>query len=664
MRFKYSSYVGVGVAAALVANLTLPIFEARAFENPLPAIRNWASGEAKGCSSQLKAELDNYVKDFIETSTKDAFCDTAQGALDAASNGDVALGPPAPDGVGGLGRFGKWLKKNAGTITAVAAAGLALTGVGAPIAGAVASLGKVVANAGAVGEAVVGAVCGKGVQKVLDEEARKLNISNSIRACVADTKERARREALAVTKKMLVDNLADETLRWVQGEGGDDARLVKNFGSLLEDVQLQAINKAMSALDEATISSETKTRLQLQFQSAKAGGSKPIASNLDKTVPNVSGFRNDFRQGGFAGYLASLLPQNNPQGQELLAQNQFLETVSAEREKAVLESTSNGFRNEKQCISYSLVQKISRAPLLKNVPADANGKPSRAIPAGINQNEVEWSCERDEITVPGKTIASLLETALGADFSLVPGLDDVESLLNKDTKEIGSFGSILKRLKGAGSQGVNSPNTLSGVAATEKVEGFDPTRSYIEQIQEMLDQAKADLAKLETLSTQGTTQAVAALQAADELLACQKQFLPPNGCQTTVDDTVVIAGIVEPVKELQNDAGVSEFADEREQIKTIETSLQDHQSGKRRLTEMELIALMDRMNAVHRNINTLYPMLVLFDAIPSAITFYQEQRSVCGVNGATYQCPVSLFKEAATTTATPQDAEAEEPAAQ
>lgn len=133
------------------------------------------------------------------------------------------------------------------------------------------------------------------------------------------------------------------------GASGDgQEQYVTNFTDLLKQKDQTQVKKYITQLDALSsknpFAAKIAKNLAKQSQSSEDALNTSVNSfNLDKVIgPNWKNFATDASVGGWNGYVAVALPQNNPYGAELLAREDLARKISSERETEKLKLLSPG----------------------------------------------------------------------------------------------------------------------------------------------------------------------------------------------------------------------------------------------------------------------------------------------------------------------------------
>ncbi|MCP6720121.1 MAG: hypothetical protein KJI72_02215 [Patescibacteria group bacterium] len=268
--------------------------------------------------------------------------------------------------------------------------------------------------------------------------------------------ELALKSALEALKKRLLDQLVDETIGWIQGDG--DPKFVTDFGGFLEDAGQAAVGDVAREIGLGDLCRGISP-VRIQFQLERPVFSQRVSCTLDDIVGNVERFRDSFTSGGWIGYQELLRPQNNRWGIEILAQSE-VERREAQKTDALRQeiNSGRGFLSTKQCLEWeargtddsgkavSKLYPFNSDSFIRPYPDPS--QPPPVLVTGINN--IEWVCHQDRVTTPGTAIAEGLERSLYADIDYLVNAQEL-------TAYIGAiFDASINRLIAEGVKGVQN----------------------------------------------------------------------------------------------------------------------------------------------------------------------------------------------------------------
>lgn len=247
--------------------------------------------------------------------------------------------------------------------------------------------------------------------------------NDDFRSCVNLVKE----YVLTNIKKQLLNEITNETVKWIQGEG--EPRFIDDpsgfFGSAAND----ALGKTVQDLGLSEMCTGLNANVRVRMQTTRFRDR--VTCTLDDVVENVESFANDFRNGGWLAYNESLKMQNNPLGANILTEQKLRqEQLRRERENEFKAEAGQGFVDQVICRRWQIVndsgelvtRNSNESPELKT--QDPFGVPFH----GKSDMPGEWLCTQKETITPGQTIAQSTERALASDIDFLVNADDLTSV--------------------------------------------------------------------------------------------------------------------------------------------------------------------------------------------------------------------------------------------
>lgn len=409
-------------------------------------------------------------------------------------------------------------------------------------------------------------------------------------------------------KKRFLAELTDQTVKWIQGEGSP--RFVTDPGSFFEDAAQAAIGDTAIEVGLGDLCSPAQQfRLQIQLQ-RPAPFTQQVSCTLDDIVGNITAFKNDFRNGGWVGYMELLKPQNNIWGLELLAQSQFLEEEGRKKEVAQYEaSVGGGFLSQKRCEVW---ERVEGQEIEKKYSSD-NETLYLESPDGFKYTGTtsrpgnsKWQCVSSKIVTPGTTVADAIEKALGSDWEFIVNADDLNQFA---TVVVDAIVNRLATEATTGLLGLFSGNRSAsqGKATCEDIKDPDIRAECERQAQEgNLTDAIASLKKSISFTLDNTKALLNDAQSAIDTASSTNALLI-----TTLKNLI----FCQEVKNITFDANASTTLEEANQrgatIQTLSASLEPL-PGKLSLIRSrvnasndieELVNLADEIDAITTDIN-------------------------------------------------------------
>ena len=262
---------------------------------------------------------------------------------------------------------------------------------------------------------------------------------------------------LETLKKRLLDQLTDETIKWIQG--GGSPKFVTDFGGFLEDAGQAAIGDVAQEIAGGDLCTGIDP-VRLRFQLETPVFSQRVSCTLDDIVGNIDRFAESFQSGGFIGYQELLKPQNNRWGLEIMASSEAARRKTEAQEALRQEvSSGRGFLSTKQCLEWEARgtdnngKPVSQIYDANNVAGLAYPDSSTPPPASIQVtgvNNLQWVCSESRVTTPGTAIAEGLERSLYSDLDYLVNAQELSAYLGA------IFDAAINRLIVEGVKGVQS----------------------------------------------------------------------------------------------------------------------------------------------------------------------------------------------------------------
>ncbi len=327
----------------------------------------------------------------------------------------------------------------------------------------------------------VGGFLGGGDVPTRDAGAIAGQLFDRVRRCALALKENAFKVAFNDFKKRLLDSLVDDTLQWIKNGFKDGPGFYQDFGQALKNAGNAAVGDVAKDLGLAQFCSP----FQKQFAESLTTISDPltvptfseqVSCTLTDIVGNVKDFGQDFKQGGWKGYLELAKPQNNSLGQMMLVLNEINQRKAEEERKKELELIAyQGYKPTTECVLWDVFnQRGDRV-------ARSVGKAEKDRYDG---SLYTFTCVKEDITTPGSSVGAIADAALTADFRYAINAGDLTPY----------FGAILdtafRRLIGGKDKG------LAGIEKSRSSQGLKP-QTFSERAAEIAaDQNLSDEEKI------------------------------------------------------------------------------------------------------------------------------------------------------------------------
>ena len=208
-------------------------------------------------------------------------------------------------------------------------------------------------------------------------------------------------------KLKLLDMLSTQIVNWITNGALGNPQYITNWQNFLGQASVDALNITINEVDKASgglictpFANQLRNLLRANIGVPGISGFQySLSCSLDRIVQNINAFYLDFSQGGWAGYLSLMQPNNNYYG-NVISILDFNQQLEAAKQRAAQNEgiASLGYIGVKRC----------------KVPTDAFG------PGGC----AEW-----EVTTPGKALAATVDEAVTNRFGYIFGMDQFASII-------------------------------------------------------------------------------------------------------------------------------------------------------------------------------------------------------------------------------------------
>jgi hypothetical protein len=294
---------------------------------------------------------------------------------------------------------------------------------------------------------------------------------NTTASLALDTKTRIERLLRAKLKKLLLDQMVDQIIGWIQGEG--KPRFVTDWAGFLQDAGSAAAGEFIQSSALGFLCDPIQAQIRVALSPVRRFGTS-ITCTLDQIVNNVQNFYDDFNNGGWLAYQTLWEPQNNVYGAFLITQEEQDRQIGRAQFNAESQAKAgNGFLGGQSCSEN---------------PANPNGADLDGDGKG---GDIPSSCE---ITTPGRIVGDLASKAFTSNIDfLLTGeeLDEYvtaisDALINRlIISGVDGIKNITQRGSG-GSNKANACKNLTGGA-------LEACQQYVNVIRSGFTGAKNDL---------------------------------------------------------------------------------------------------------------------------------------------------------------------------
>ncbi len=224
-------------------------------------------------------------------------------------------------------------------------------------------------------------------------------------------------EALkANIRKRLLDMMVDDIISYIQGNGAAP-RFIQNFGDYLEDAADAAVGDVIVGIGAGTLCSPFGAQVRLSIIPVPKFNER-VQCTLTGIVSNIQNFYIDFSTGGWDGYMAHWLPQNNYYGATYIAKDEQERAVLKAVRAASAEATANrGFLSGEVCDVAEICTRYDE-------DGNCSERERQSVPRDWQPNDpAEDRCVKKKIVTPGSVVGELAAKVAGADIDRLIGLD-------------------------------------------------------------------------------------------------------------------------------------------------------------------------------------------------------------------------------------------------
>ena len=212
-------------------------------------------------------------------------------------------------------------------------------------------------------------------------------------------------------KKQILDMIVNQIVDWISG--GGRPKFVTDWGGLLDNAVNVAVGRTIEEIGAGFLCEPFNLQVRLSLLPVQTFGEQ-ITCTLDEVVANIQNFYDDFRNGGWLAYSATVQPQNNIYGALYLSWDRELANIARDVEAAENEAiSSGGFLSQKECEE-------------EYGPWPAGGAPPDLDGDGAEGDDPN----RCTIITPGDAVGALASKAIAADIEYLIEADDLEAYIS------------------------------------------------------------------------------------------------------------------------------------------------------------------------------------------------------------------------------------------
>jgi hypothetical protein len=258
-----------------------------------------------------------------------------------------------------------------------------------------------------------------------------------------DCTEFLRTVVLENYKKRLLDQLVNQTIKWIQGEG--EPNFVQNPSQLIENARNRAIGDVILETKYSDLCyNDLPFKINLSLTNTQF--SERVSCTLDDVVDNLNSFKENFRNGGWIAYQESLRLENNPAGINFLVQQEVFDRINEKENEAEYEANvGDGFLSQKECLrwEYKPNNELYIEPLgceynengvifcdssLENYAWKRKSPDGKTYTGKKDQpGSSVYRCVESKIITPGSIAANSITKALDTEYDFLINADDLST---------------------------------------------------------------------------------------------------------------------------------------------------------------------------------------------------------------------------------------------
>ncbi len=240
---------------------------------------------------------------------------------------------------------------------------------------------------------------------VIDAANLAVNTAAATSLATLVTKEFSLDSIAYLAAKVVLRSLTTSVVNWIKSGFQGNPLFIQDLEANLADAADQATGAFMKEFLSPevynAICTPFRAQLVLALKSSNTYAER-MRCTLNTVVNNVDNFFNNFRQGGWRGWISmTASPQNNPYGALLTSLDELKSRQLNAKSNAQTESIFNkGFLSMKKCTEYY-----------------------------DNQWTGEYKCTKYENTSPGAWVSDQLSSATGIDFKELALADELNEII-------------------------------------------------------------------------------------------------------------------------------------------------------------------------------------------------------------------------------------------
>lgn len=267
------------------------------------------------------------------------------------------------------------------------------------------------------------------VQSTLQTGYQKILTALGIEKAIEEKIEKGLKWTWGTLRKMLLNMLVDDIVKWVQG--GGKPRVITDWQSFLKTAADKAGGQFIEQyLKMGYLCSPVRTSLQILLATPPTF-EQATTCTISKVVSNIENFFNDFSEGGWKAWLTISEIQNNLYGAYLYGLDQKwgmeAEAAKASQNEGV---ASAGFLGDKICREIKKRGDTSgNSNMVENY---TDNEKDNGQFGGWQQDEIPegYECARWETRTPGKIVSDAVSRSVTMDIDWLINADEFNEYLS------------------------------------------------------------------------------------------------------------------------------------------------------------------------------------------------------------------------------------------
>lgn len=324
--------------------------------------------------------------------------------------------------------------------------------------------------------------------------------------------------------KAMVNEINKQTVAWIQGSGSP--KFVSDWQGFLKDSVMEGVNQTISQSQLADLCTPFAFQLRIAMIPETRPVSQKAKCSISDIVANVEDFYQNFENGGWLAYGASIKPENNLYMQLVMFDDDMKARSTLSEEKRTQEAAAgSGFLSVSTCLEDN------QQELYDQCVADMSqegGDPNDCYEYAAQAKE----CTKEKVQTPGDAVAESVGNLVTSENIYISGVQSIISA---------AINAAINRMM---SEGLALMSGQENAAA-----GYNPSTQYQDQInaldadgkKNLKDQVQPYYDKWNELITYKRTSATYIDQMKTNLLAIKSMQSAGVQCPPQVTDQEISA---------------------------------------------------------------------------------------------------------------------------